>query len=240
MRFDGKTGSGIPSASNAVKPTIHIFHILDTSSSMGRYDYGTWGESKYKNAVDGFELEVKELEKDKTVDYTFSLLTFDKPGQGIRWRTLAVNKIPDQVLTDLKNYNTVGWTALNDAIAEGVKKALTFSENGDKVILTILTDGGENASSVYSSYYSGAAKIKRIVEDAKSKITINFVGTDYDTEVAINTYGITRSNTMKYDGTSEGLKMSSLARTQSTLNYSKKLSSGASGQSLTADFFFEQ
>jgi len=102
-----------------------------------------------------------------------------------------------------KLYNPNAMTPLYDAMGHGMAKIeKEVSELKDyNVLVTILTDGEENASKEYSG-----PQIKMWIQELKTKNwTFTYIGTDHDVEhfaqnIAINNY-------MRFDKTSQGVTL---------------------------------
>lgn len=119
------------------------------------------------------------------------------------------------------DYIPHGVTALFDAIAVAIKHANSNSSNGDQVVITVITDGHENASVDYN-----LATIKSLIAEAKkSNYTINFIGAgDFlDVQAVAQGMGIFASNTINYTADNAGVKkvMNTLSnsRSASTVSY---------------------
>ena len=92
-------------------------------------------------------------------------------------------------------------TPLYDAIGFSVNKIkLLLDDKTDyNVLVTIMTDGEENAS----KEYSGSA-IKKIIDDLKQKNwTFTYIGTDHDVEKFAHSISIT--NTLVWQKRQKGL-----------------------------------
>ena len=125
-----------------------LIYILDKSGSMA----GSGDEPK--QALNGSILEQKAVPGSE--NSTYSIYTFsDKV-------TLSVDdrKLSDAV--EFEDYKPDGMTALNDAICIAIKNKLA-KPNHKNVIVTVITDGHENASKDYTN--SDAKKMIKAVQD---------------------------------------------------------------------------
>jgi uncharacterized protein YegL len=188
------------------KPTIHIVNIVDCSGSMGG--------KKIDAANEMVKSDINKVLNTTDVNYTYTLRTFDTSVDDYIFK---LSKNPS-LKKELKPKNL---TALYDAIGITLNNLKEIPEC-DKVIVSIITDGAENASSRYT-----AKDVSRLIEELNNKnFTITFVGTQQDVENSINNLKIDRSNTQSYDGTGEGLKMSMTVRESSLNLYTKNVIAG--------------
>ena len=125
----------------------------------------------------------------------------------------------DDVCRDGRNYPPASFTPLYDAMGLSItrtKYMLDNEENTYNVLVTVLTDGEENAS----REYSGKA-IKKLVKELKLKNwTFTYIGADHEVEDFASSIGIV--NSLKFDkstaGVSDMFKKEKVAR---NMYYSK-------------------
>jgi hypothetical protein len=106
----------------------------------------------------------------------------------------------DQV-TELndKTYQPNCCTALYDAMGLSLNALRKRAADEDKVLVTVVTDGYENAS----REYSGKA-VKALVEELKEKGWVfAYIGANHDVEAAATSIAI--ENTMSFDATASGV-----------------------------------
>lgn len=209
----------IPNKSG-IKPIVHNVFILDCSGSMGSYQ-----GSKYMTALESINEELLVLSKNEDVTFTQTLVEFGshKSIHITRYMSIDHSALPIR-------RNDLGMTALNDTILLTLNKLRSDKKPEEKVLVKILTDGGENDSIVANS-----TTIKELMATCeKEGFTITFIGTTSDTVIAIGAYGLHVSNTMSHDNTSAGIKAASQFRTASTMSYSKGV---ADGVDVTENFF---
>src|SRR6187200_2950278 len=154
------------------KHQVHNLIILDESGSM---------ESIKKTIIQGFNeivQTVKGIEKEfPEQEHFISLVTFNGIGQKVLHFLDPVNKLE---LIDDKRYKPDASTPLYDAMGFSLAKLRQALEKTTdyNVLVTILTDGEENAS----MEYSGSA-IKKIIEELKlNRWTFTYIGADHDVE----------------------------------------------------------
>lgn len=91
-------------------------------------------------------------------------------------------------------------TALYDAMGHSMNKLRKTVEEGDKVLVTIVTDGYENASNEYD-----AASISKLVSELKDKGWVfAYIGANHDVTKAASTISIT--NVMHFEASSSGTR----------------------------------
>lgn len=194
--ISGFTTIDISKSTVEEKPTIHTIYVLDRSGSMS---------SKIINAIDGIKADAEAL-TDST-NNVYSIVGFS---------------YSDRVGIELNRGNsikhlatiTTGFTALYD----GIMKAISLITPGEKTILKIFTDGGENDS------ITSESQIKLNINKCMSEgVTITFVGTPADTKSIVNKLGIDKSNTLTHDNTAKGVKEAFNTTKKATKAYVKKV-----------------
>lgn len=174
-----------------VKPTIHVVDIIDCSASMAG--------DKIKNAVKGINSGIEKLKAEDDVNYTYTICDFSYDTD-INFR---------YVLNDIDKVSTVNFTDRgNTALRDAIGKTLTLiqekvTNQDEKVLVNIYTDGEENGSRKYSE-----SQIATMIDKLqKQNYTITFIGTDRDVERVVKAYKLHASNTLKYDGSAKGLEV---------------------------------
>lgn len=180
-----------------MKAKHRIFNliILDESGSMGCIKEPT---------IKGFNELVQSI---KTVrkqfpeqEHTITFITFNSSGIITRIVNQPVNKIGN---ISEEHYRPNSMTPLYDAIGLGIdliKKFTAICKNYN-VLVTVLTDGLENASKEYA-----AEQIQNSIKELKQKNwTFAYIGTDHDVmSVAKN---ISINNVMIFDKSLGGVKV---------------------------------
>lgn len=203
----------------AKKQVVHLVDILDASGSMQG--------NKIANANEAIAKDVSNAAKENDVDYTYTLVSFSD----------ADDVIYHQLMKNIKeantpNVHTRGMTALYSTIAEVLQKMMIKTNIDDKVLVKIYTDGGENRS---TGEFKDPKNLSELIKQAESRgFTITFIGTVFDVETIIDRISIDRTNTMSYDGTASGLKLSMTAASSARESYSKAL---VRGEDVSKDFF---
>lgn len=108
--------------------------IQDRSSSMG---------SRVGATISGYNEYVQTLRDDpERGEILLSLTQFDTRVSSV-YSGLPLSEVPT---LDKNSYRVSGCTALYDAVGRTVRKVEKLAKSGDKVLVIIMTDGGENSS----------------------------------------------------------------------------------------------
>lgn len=202
---------------------VYNLIILDESGSMESIkDVTIEGFNEVVQTIQGIEKQFPEQK------HFISLVTFN--GLGIK--TLLHKKPADQLQQIDKNrFQPRANTPLYDAIGFGASRIKAELEgDNNQVLVTILTDGHENASKEYSH-----SEIKHLIEKLKNEgWTFTYIGTDHDVEsVAIS---LSVENTIKFSKdrahTQEMFEREKFARRR----YSDKL---RKGENVSEDYYKE-
>jgi uncharacterized protein YegL len=193
------------------KHQVHNLIILDESGSM---------ESIKPSIIQGFNeivQTVKGIEKEfPEQEHFISLVTFNGIGQKILHFIDPVSRLES---IDEKRYQPNASTPLYDAIGFSFAKLRQVVENltDYNVLVTILTDGEENAS----KEYTGVA-IKNLIEELKLKRwTFTYIGADHDVEKFAASISIT--NTIHFQKNEANMKAMFAQESNSRTNYSQKI-----------------
>ena len=194
------------------KHQIHNLIILDESGSM---------ESIKNNVLQGFNeivQTIKGIEKEfPDQEHFISMISFNGLGQKLLHFIDPASKL-DQ-LNDT-NYNPSASTPLYDAMGFGINKLKQYLAplTDYNVLVTIFTDGEENAS----REFSGEA-IKALVEELKLKNwTFTYIGTDHDVTALADKLSI--NNTMFFNKNQDDIDRMFLKERSARVNYSNRLS----------------
>ncbi|EAZ94688.1 hypothetical protein FBBAL38_12920 [Flavobacteria bacterium BAL38] len=197
------------------KHQVHNLIILDESGSMN---------SIKKTILNGFnELinSVKSIEKEfPEQEHYISIISFNSKNEN---NVIHFNEPVSKIETiDDKNYNPESSTPLFDAMGFSILKLKNFlsDKNNYSVLVTILTDGEENASKEYS-----LTSIKRIIEELKSENwTFTYIGTDHDIDKT--TMDLNINNKIRFDKNGRGIKNMFEIETNSRIKYSLAIREG--------------
>ena len=193
------------------KHQVHNLIILDESGSM---------ESIKKTIIEGFNEIVqttKGIEKDfPEQEHFISLVTFNGLGHKLLHFIDPVSAL-EQI--DDKRYRPDASTPLYDAMGFSFAKMRQVVDNlkDYNVLVTILTDGEENAS----QEYSGIA-IKKIIDELKlNRWTFTYIGTDHNVEEFAASISIT--NTISFNKNEADMKNMFMKEQSSRRNYSQNI-----------------
>ncbi len=193
------------------KHHVHNLIILDESGSM---------ESIKSTIITGFnELvqTIKGIEKQfPDQEHSISFLTFNGLGQKFHHFNHPAGKLQE---INEKNYRPDASTPLFDAMGHSLHKVkqLLDGQTDYNVLVTILTDGEENASREFSG-----SDIKKLVEELQmNKWTFTYIGTDHDVEKIASSLSI--KNTMKFEKNEADIKNMFMKETSARTLYSEKI-----------------
>lgn len=205
--------------------------VLDESGSMSGVTKAT---------QNGYNQYIEELSNsNKNVETLISLVRFrDSDDIKVSFENVTIGghcKIYD--------YLPYAGTPLYDSIAKCIGILDRTYKQGDAVILTIFTDGDENASVEYSKRNNGQRRIKDLIlerRDGKNWM-INFIGCGEDQIVKKTSadLGIFMQNTKSYSGnTDENLKGIFGSVSINTVTYSSNYAS--TGTTSNIGFFSDE
>ena len=175
------------------KPSrIELVMILDKSGSMHGLEADTIG---------GFNAMI-EKEKKLGIDVRVTTVLFnDKIDRLYEHR--AIQRV--RPLTE-RTYETGGTTALLDAVGDTIlrmEQSGAADRQGTKVIVVIITDGMENASTEFTK-----AKVKELISDKQEKAGWDFIylGANIDAAEEADAIGVRKANAVTYKNTSSGVR----------------------------------
>lgn len=190
---------------------VHNLIILDESGSMDSIKTTIIkGFNELVQTIQGIEKQFPEQE------HFISFVSFNGLGQKLLHFIDPASKLKQ---IDDKNYKPDASTPLFDAMGFSINK-LKQSLQGQtdfNVLVTILTDGEENASKEFSGN-----DIKKIVEELKqNRWTFTYIGTDHDVEKFAQSLSI--NNSMVFAKSSKGIKDMFVKDQNARVQYSKKI-----------------
>ena len=199
------------------KATVVSF-VLDESGSMHRNRWDT---------IAGFNDYIGELKEDPS-QTLIRLQTFNSTGFKVPFQFEDVHKLGE---LSLRNFVPAAMTPLLDAVGLAIsdtEEFITGLPEQPQVIVTIMTDGLENASSVYTS-----KQIQKMIEKKKGQGWIfTYLGANHDAWYAGRDLGIDRMHVSRFSANNPKAAFRRSAR--STLNF-KQISS-LLHESLTREF----
>lgn len=175
-----------------MKTRIFNLIIIDESGSMC---------SIKKDAVDNVNETIQTIRsaqrKNEDQEHFVTLVTFNNDVKTI-YECVPVAEVKE---LNEETYRPDCCTALYDAMGFSINALRKNVAENDRVLVTVVTDGYENAS----REYSGKA-IKSLVDELKSQNWVfAYIGANQDVEKVAATISIT--NVMKFEASSEGTRM---------------------------------
>jgi len=193
------------------KHQVHNLIILDESGSM---------DSIKNNIIQGFNeivQTVKGIEKEfPEQEHFISLISFNGLGQKLLHFIDPVSKL-EQI--DEKRYQPSASTPLYDAMGFGLTKLrqVLESQTNYNVLVTILTDGEENASKEYAG-----KDIRKLIEELKlNRWTFTYIGADHDVENFAMSLSI--NNTMSFEKNADDIAFMFTKERSARSRYSQKI-----------------
>jgi Mg-chelatase subunit ChlD len=193
------------------KHQVHNLIILDESGSMESIKSSIiQGFNEVVQTIKGIEREYPEQE------HYISFIAFNGLGQKIH---RFIDKASQLSQIDEKSYQPDANTPLYDAMGYSLNK-LKQALQGQKdynVLVTVLTDGEENASKEFSG-----KDIKKMIQALQEeRWTFTYIGADHDVEKAASSISIT--NTMSFEKNEANIKAMFAKDRNARANYSKKI-----------------
>ena len=195
----------------AKKHQVHNLIILDESGSM---------QSIKPSIINGFNELVQSIKGIQNQfleqEHTISIISFNGFGNKVLHFMDDVSKLNT---IDSSNYKPDAMTPLYDAMGFGFTKLKTALESqmDYNVLVTILTDGEENASREYTG-----TVIKNMIEElSEGNWTFTYIGTDHDVEKMATNLSI--KNSMSFDKNTDGIDSMFAEEFQSRRLFSKNI-----------------
>jgi uncharacterized protein YegL len=193
------------------KQQVHNLILLDESGSM---------QSIKPSIINGFnELvqSIKGIQKQfPEQEHYISIISFNGLGNKVLHFMDDVSKLNT---IDSSNYKPDAMTPLYDAMGFGFTKLKTEleSQTDYNVLVTILTDGEENASREYTG-----TVIKNMIEElSEGNWTFTYIGTEHDVEKMATNLSI--KNSMSFDKNTDGIDSMFAEEFQSRRLFSKNI-----------------
>lgn len=190
-----------------IQETVVAF-VLDESYSMLRVA---------RDTVEGFNEYMDTLKTDPSRTI-LHLMTFNSEHVSIPYNFEDLSKISD---LDVLDYRPDGNTPLLDAVGATINKTESFLENQDgespQVLVTIMTDGWENASFVYTH-----EKITQMISEKESEgWEFTYLGAAVSSWAEADRLGIKRRNFSKFEARDPKAALRRSAR--QTINFKQQL-----------------
>ena len=193
---------------------VHNLIILDESGSMS---------SIKPQIISGFNELVKSIkgieEQFPEQEHFISMVSFNTISNKTLHIVDPINKL--DTIND-STYTPASLTPLYDAMGFSISKLQHYLDGKDNynVLVTVLTDGEENAS----KEYTGSA-IKQLVDDLKQQNwTFTYIGADHDVEAMASKMNI--FNTLSFDKNEQDIKKMFIRESKSRVKYSLGIRNG--------------
>lgn len=207
-----------------MKQRVFNLIILDESGSMSSIE---------KQAIDGVNETMQTIrsaqKKHEEHEHFVTFVSFNSDGIKTIYDKMVADKVNE--ITD-KDYCPACCTPLYDAMGVSLTKLRKSVADDDVVLVTVITDGYENAS----QEYNGQA-IKALVESLKEKGWVfTDIGANQDMEKVAATIAI--NNTLSFPATSKGTKAMFAKDSSSRDRFFSRLHCGLKGK-ISDNFFVE-
>ncbi|MCZ2102484.1 MAG: VWA domain-containing protein [Chitinophagales bacterium] len=193
------------------KHQVHNLIILDESGSMEYIkDTIISGFNELVQTIQGIEKQFPNQE------HFVSFVTFNSLETKLLHLIDPASKLKQ---INAKTYNPTSGTPLFDAMGFAISKLqqILQSKTDYNVLVTVLTDGEENASKEYSGH-----DIKKLIEALKmNRWTFTYIGTDHDVDKVANSLAI--NNTMVFEKSGHGVREMFLKEASARRSYGEKI-----------------
>lgn len=177
------------------KTRIYNLIIVDESGSMGELrDITISGINELIGTIKQAQNDYNE-----TQQHYLSLVTFDSPGQNNQPIRTIIDNRPIQEIVTFDSYMPRGCTPLFDAMGQSLVNMKNFVGNdvNSAVVVTILTDGLENASKEWTSI-----RLKKLIEQLKEMgWTFSYMGSAHNVKEVTDLLSIENTVEFSHDMT---------------------------------------
>lgn len=195
-------------------PKTLVTFLLDRTGSM---------ENVRDDTIGAFNSYLETLQDGDAEEVFFSLLTFDSVSVDKVHVNMAVKEVPP---LDRDAFVPRAWTPLIDASVKTIRAVEKSVNGGDaKVVICILTDGDENASTEHNWTELNAL----IKEKTAAGWQFNFMGAGIDAYKQGQRMGISAGQTMSYNSADPlATKSAFRASASNTMSFARGLSTDTS------------
>ena len=193
---------------------IYNLIVLDASGSM------------YSIRIEAIAGVVETIQTIRTAqkdnanqEHLFSLVVFNGASIATIYDRMPIAKVPD---LNEKDYQPTDNTPLYDAMGDSITNLRRYINDDDNVLVTIITDGYENASMEWNHQ-----RITQLVEDLKKQNWIfTYIGANQDALAVARGMGIDHS--MNFSSDVAGTKAMFMKEKRSRKSFYEKLARGIS------------
>lgn len=190
---------------------IYNLIILDASGSMTRI---------YEQALTGVNETIATIrlaqEEHPALRQYLTLVSFSA---GERFLNRIFTALPIEEVRDIsrEDYPLLGCTALYDAMGTTISELQQHIKHDDRVLVTVITDGYENASRTWSG-----KQVKSLVEELRQMgWTFTYIGADQDVERVAESIGVRHA--LKFACNPQATQMMFAQESQSRSAYYAKM-----------------
>lgn len=196
---------------NKFNGITHVCIVLDESGSM---------EYSLDGTLSGFNEYIQTIKKNENSNNMLvSLVKFNTVCNTV-FSGIRVAGVPN--LTN-KNYKPDGGTAIYDAVIGSINAVSEQMSTNDRVLVLVITDGGENSSK------NNLSTVKNLIA-AKTELgnwTFTFMGANQDAWLTASTWGIPVANSVNYSSTNVGTRSAFATAASATSLYASSYESSA-------------
>ena len=210
-----------------MKQKIYNLIILDASGSM----YSIWNEA-IAGVVETIQTIRTAQDENADNEQLFSLVVFNGKRIATVYDRMPITKVSD---FNEQDYRPTDNTPLYDAMGNSITNLQQYIDENDNVLVTIITDGYENASVEWNHQ-----RVFLLVEDLKKKNWLfTYIGANQDALAVARDMGIDHS--MNFMSNVEGTKAMFMREKRSRKSFYDKLSRGMSFKKAMAeeDYFVD-
>lgn len=207
-----------------MKTRIFNLIILDESGSMSNIE---------QEAISGVNETIQTIRAAQKAyeeqQHFVTLVSFNSDSIKTIYNCLEVDRVEE--LTS-KEYIPACCTPLYDAMGDSLFKLGKKVAEEDKVLITVITDGYENASHEYNG-----DTIKKLVENLKRKGWVfTYIGANQNSQAVA--FNISINNVMNFQTTAKGTQEMFAKENKSRMKWCTKVSQGR--QNISDDFFEDE
>ena len=207
-----------------MKQSINNLIILDASGSM----YSIRNEA-IAGVVETIQTIRTAQEENAEQDQLLSLVVFNGKRIATVYDRMPITKVPD---FNEKDYQPTDNTPLYDAMGNSITNLRRYLDEEDNVLVTIITDGYENASIEWNH-----ERIFKLVEDLKKKNWLfTYIGANQDVLAVARDMGIDHS--LNFMSSGEGTRAMFVKEKRSRKAFYDKLGKGVSFSLAKEEQFF--
>ena len=207
-----------------MKQKIYNLIVLDASGSM----YSIRNEA-IAGVVETVQTIRTAQDENGDQEQLFSLVVFNSNQTSTVYDRMPISRVPDFSKDD---YKPTSGTPLYDAMGDSVTNLCRYINEEDNVLVTIITDGYENASVEWNHQ-----RIFQLVEELKKKNWLfTYIGANQDALAVARDIGIDHS--MNFMADASGTKKMFMKEKLSRSAFYSKLSKGKSFSDTKSEDFF--